>query len=85
MRLSLACVFALSVLLLPAPTMASHEDWHQPCGCVAASLGFTINCNARAFITEAFNALSSCTTCGAGSACYRNYIIVQVRACMSGG
>eukprot|EP00048_Salpingoeca_helianthica_P006132 m.95245 g.95245 ORF g.95245 m.95245 type:complete len:733 (+) comp13887_c1_seq2:516-2714(+) len=80
MQVALSSIFAAAcvlAVLAPAPVTASHEPGHGPCGCVAASLGFTINCNAAAFITEAFNALSSCTSCSVGSTCYRNYIIVQ--------
>ncbi len=50
----------------------------KACGCAAASLGFTINCSAVGFVVEAFNSLSSCSSCSVGSACYRNYLIVQV-------
>ena len=50
------------------------------CGCLASTLGFTINCSAGSVILNAFNALANCSgTCRvAGSTCFRNYAIVQV-------
>lgn len=69
---------ACSLMVMPA--LADHADDHPSCGCLAFTLGFTINCNARSLILNAFNALSSCSVnCSlAGNSCYRNYAIVQV-------
>ena len=60
-----------------------EHDEHEECACVAAELGFTIDCQASAVVVEAYNNFqgAGCTSCSEATspACYRNYVIVQVR------